>query len=74
MPKTPVIMAVRREPFASPEAEVWAQRQRITSTCAICGESVEALVPEAVAWFAKHRKTKHPNLPVRTPARRARRR
>lgn len=76
MPTTSVIMAaVRKDPFTrGAEAEVWVQQQRITSTCALCGESVEGLVPDAVAWFANHRKTKHPNQPARVPARQARRR
>jgi hypothetical protein len=73
MPKTSVTMAVRKDPFSTPaDAEVWAQQQRITTTCAICGASIEALVPDAVAWFAQHRKTEHPNQPTRTPVRRGR--
>jgi hypothetical protein len=44
-------------------SEEWSQKQRVTTTCAFCGESIEARVPEAVAWFAEHRRTKHPNLP-----------
>jgi len=50
----------------------WSQQQTMTSTCGICGESVEARVPEAVAWFADHRARKHPNLPE--PQRRGRER
>ncbi len=45
------------------DPQAWALRQRVTSTCAICGASFEALAPEAFAWFAEHRKRKHPNLP-----------
>jgi hypothetical protein len=54
--------AVSRNPFTS-DSEEWVQQQRITSTCALCGASIEALVPQAVAWFAQHRQTEHPNLP-----------
>lgn len=65
-------MEIRNDPFRpasqESEAEVRVQQQRVTSTCAICGESIEALVADAVAWFAHHRKTKHPNQPARTPA------
>ena len=44
-------------------SDEWSQKQRVTTTCAFCGESVEARVPDAVAWFAEHRRTKHPNVP-----------
>lgn len=54
----------RARPLAEvPEVDEWSQRQRVTTTCAFCGESVDALVPEAVAWFADHRRTKHPEVP-----------
>jgi len=63
-------MAARRDPFTTnPDPEAWAAQQRVTTTCAFCGESVEALVPDAVAWFARHRQTKHPNEPTRAPRR-----
>lgn len=52
------------------ESDEWSRKQRVTTTCAFCGESVEAFVPEAVAWFAEHRRAKHPN--VAEPARRSR--
>jgi len=45
------------------ESDEWSRRQRVTTTCAFCGESIEAVVPEAVAWFAEHRRAKHPNMP-----------
>jgi hypothetical protein len=46
-----------------PEVDEWSQRQLVTTTCAFCGESVEALVPQAAAWFAEHRRIKHPDVP-----------
>jgi hypothetical protein len=46
-----------------PEVKEWAQRQLVTTTCAFCGEGVEALVPQAAAWFAEHRRIKHPDVP-----------
>jgi len=55
---------------ASKASGEWSQKQRVTTTCAFCGESVEALVPDGVAWFAEHRRTKHPSLPE--PERRSR--
>jgi hypothetical protein len=55
---------------AAPASDEWSQRQRVTTTCAFCGESIEALVPDAVAWFAAHRRTKHPSVPE--PERRSR--
>jgi hypothetical protein len=54
------------EPRASataPASDESSQRQRVTTTCAFCGESVEALVADGVAWFAEHRRTRHPSLP-----------
>lgn len=62
MPRERSVMEDAKSPIAT-FSEGWAQRQRVTSTCAICGDRVEAVVPEAVAWFAQHRRTKHPNLP-----------
>jgi hypothetical protein len=47
----------------------WSQQQWMTSTCGICGESVQARVPDAVAWFADHRARKHPELPEPAPRR-----
>jgi hypothetical protein len=41
----------------------WSQQQRMTTTCGFCGESFEAQVPDAIAWFAEHRARKHPNVP-----------
>jgi len=53
-------------------SDEWSRKQRVTTTCAFCGESIEAFVPEAVAWFAEHRRAKHPNVPEpeRRPPRR----
>lgn len=58
-----------RQPLHISHSEEWIQRQRVTSTCAICGASIEALVPEAAAWFAQHRKVEHPDLPEPQPRR-----
>jgi hypothetical protein len=53
-------------------SDEWSRKQRVTTTCAFCGESIEAFVPEAVAWFAEHRRAKHPSVPEpeRRPPRR----
>ena len=53
----------RSKPLAGVPDAGWSQKQRVTSTCTFCGESVEALVPDAVAWFAEHRRAKHPHIP-----------
>jgi len=64
MPRKASIVEERKKPLAeAPKSDEWSRRQRVTSTCAFCGESVEAFVPEGVAWFAEHRRTKHPNVP-----------
>jgi hypothetical protein len=59
-------------PAETPEPFDPARRTLVTTSCAICGESLEAVVEEGVAWFATHRATKHPELPE--PEQRRRRR
>jgi hypothetical protein len=57
-------MGESKKPFAPTSvSEGFARQQRVKSTCALCGQSVEALLPEAVAWFAEHREAAHPHLP-----------
>jgi hypothetical protein len=48
----------------------WGQRQRVTTSCGLCGASVEAPASEARAWFAAHRATQHPDAPEPQPRRR----
>jgi hypothetical protein len=74
VPKSATTMPVSRDPLAPlSSTEQMLAEQRVTTACAICGASTEGPVSDAVAWFAQHRKTEHPNLPEpQRPSRRQR--